>query len=154
MGAHGSQSPRARGDAGRRRIRKDGPVMDVGKRVYLHVGLQKTGTSFLQHAFFHSTDALATQGLDMVPDNRLAAFRLMLRVRDRYDPDIHPPGVAQALDRLRERLETVPGDRALVTEESLAAAMKREIAVLLEACGGREVHVVLTVRDLARQIPS
>jgi hypothetical protein len=128
--------------------------MDVGKRVYLHVGLQKTGTSFLQHAFFHSTEALAADGLDMVPDNRLASFRLMLRVRDRYDPDIDPPGVAQALDRLRERLGTAPGDRALLTEESLAAAMKREIAVLLEACGDREVHVVLTVRDLARQIPS
>jgi hypothetical protein len=78
----------------------------------------------------------------------------MLRVRDRYDPAIDPPGVADALQRFEEQLETAPGTRALLTEESLAPAMKREIAPLLEACRSREVHLVVTVRDLARQIPS
>jgi hypothetical protein len=129
-------------------------VVEAGKRIFIHFGLQKTGTSFLQHVLFHSTDALARQGLDMVPGNRLAAFRLMLRVRDRFDATVDPPGVANALDRLREQLESATGTRALLTEESLAPAMKRQIATLVEVCAPREVHLVVTVRDLARQIPS
>jgi hypothetical protein len=128
--------------------------MEAGRRVYIHIGLQKTGTSFLQHVLFQSTDALTSQGLDMVPGSRLGAFRLMLRVRERFDPAIDPPGVAEAIDLFRDSLEEAPGDRALFTEESLAPAMKRQIAVLVEACGAREVHLVVTVRDLARQIPS
>jgi hypothetical protein len=128
--------------------------MGAGRRAFIHFGLQKTGTSFLQHVLFQSTEALAAQGLDMVPGDRLAAFRLMLRVRHRYDPAIDPPGVADALKRFQEQLEAAPGTRALLTEESLAPAMKREIAPLLEACASREVHLVITVRDLARQIPS
>jgi len=70
-------------------------------RIYLHIGLQKTGTSFLQDALFNSAEELARQGLDMVPDSRLAAFHLMLRVRNRYDPAVDPPDVARALDRFR-----------------------------------------------------
>ena len=128
--------------------------MAAGRRVFVHFGLQKTGTSFLQHALFESTDALAADGLDLVPATRLGAFRLMLRVRDRFDPAIDPPGVADALPRFREQLAAASGSRALLTEESLAPAMKRQIAPLLEACASREVHLVLTVRDLARQIPS
>ena len=128
--------------------------MDEDKRVFIHIGLQKTGTSFLQHAFFASTDALAAQGLDMVPATRLSAFRLMLRVRDRYDPAIDPPGVVDSLSRFQEQLHAAAGSRGLLTEESLAPAMKRQIALLVEACSPREVHVVVTVRDLARQIPS
>jgi len=128
--------------------------VDEGRRVFIHVGLQKTGTSFLQHAFFASTDVLAAQGLDMVPPTRLSAFRLMLRVRDRYDPAIDPPGVVDSLSRFQEQLRAATGSRGLLTEESLAPAMKRQIARLVDACAPREVHVVVTVRDLARQIPS
>ncbi len=128
--------------------------MGEGRRVFIHVGLQKTGTSFLQHAFFASTDALAAQGLDMVPATRLSAFRLMLRVRDRYDPAIDPPGVVDSLSRFQDQLRAAAGSRGLLTEESLAPAMKRQIALLVDACAPREVHLVVTVRDLARQIPS
>lgn len=128
--------------------------MEAGGRVFVHFGLQKTGTSFLQHVLFESTEAVASQGLEMVPATRLGAFRLMLRVRDLYDPDVHPVAVADSLDRFREQLKAASGSRALLTEESLAPAMKRQIAVLVEACAPREVHLILTVRDLARQIPS
>ncbi len=122
--------------------------------LYLHIGLQKTGTSYLQRIFWQNTRELARQGLDLVPGSKRESFHLRLRVRNQYRPEIDPPGVASALDRLPEQLAAAPGDRALITEESLAPSLSDQIGRLLDACGDREVHLVLTLRDLGRQIPS
>lgn len=124
------------------------------RRVFLHLGLQKTGTSYLQGVFQENVAALAGQGLDLIPANRREAFELMLVVRERFNPERDPARAAAALDRFTAELAAAPGDRALVSQESLAAARPRQVRRLLDACGDREVHVVLTVRDLARQLPS
>jgi hypothetical protein len=124
------------------------------RRVYLHLGLQKTGTSYLQGVLAHNADTLARQGLDLVPASRRDAFELMLQVRERYNPERDPASVAQALERFTTELARARGSRALVSQESLAATRPRQLPRLLEACRDREVHVLLTVRDLARQLPS
>ncbi|MDO7867454.1 hypothetical protein [Nocardioides jiangxiensis] len=127
----------------------------TGERpLYIHIGLQKTGTSYLQSIFWQNVEELTAQGLDMVPGSKRATFHLMLRARDRYQPDVDPPGVAGALDRLPQQLAEAPGTRALITEESFAPAPDGQIERLLAACTGREVHLVVTLRDLGRQIPS
>ena len=124
------------------------------RRLYLHIGLQKTGTSYLQGVMRHNAAALAEQGLDLVPATRREAFELMLLVRGRYNPERDPATTAGALDRFAAELARAPGGRALLSQESLAAARPRQVRRLLEACPDREVHVVLTVRDLGRQLPS
>lgn len=124
------------------------------RRLFLHLGLQKTGTSFLQGVMWANAEALAAQGLDLLPTTRREAFELMLDVRERYNPERDPASAARALERFTTSLEQAPGDRALVSQESLAAARPKQVRRLLDACGDREVHVVLTVRDLARQLPS
>jgi hypothetical protein len=78
----------------------------------------------------------------------------MLQVRERYNPERDPNFVGGALGRFSEGLERAPGSRALLSQESLAACRRAQVERLAEACGDREVHVVLTVRDLARQVPS
>lgn len=128
--------------------------MPAPRRLYLHVGLQKTGTSYLQAVMLRNADALAASGLDLVPATKREAFELMLLVRERYNPDRDPASVAGALDRLTTALEHATGDRALLSQESLAAARAGQVSRLLEACGDREVHVVVTARDLARGLPS
>ena len=60
----------------------------------------------------------------------------------------------ESLDRFSELLERAPGARALLSQESLSAARPDQIRRLLDACGDREVHVIATVRDVARQLPS
>ena len=125
-----------------------------GDPLFLHIGLQKTGTSYLQSIFWQSQDSLREQGLDMVPGTKRDTFWLMLRVRGRYNAEFDPPAVARALDRLPAALARAVSGRALVSEESLAPADHAQIQELMDACAGREVHVVVTVRDLARQIPS
>jgi hypothetical protein len=131
----------------------DQPASDR-RRVYLHLGLQKTGTSYLQGVMWENAARLADQGLDLLPRTRREAFELMLVVRERYNPDRDPASAAGALDRFSAELAGAAGTRALVSQESLAAVRPGQARRLLEACGDREVHVVLTVRDLARQLPS
>lgn len=124
------------------------------RRVYLHLGLQKTGTSYLQGVLWENAARLADQGLDLLPATRREAFELMLVVRERYNLDRDSASAAGALDRFSTALGAAHGSRALVSQESLAAVRPGQARRLLEACRDREVHVVLTVRDLARQLPS
>jgi len=128
--------------------------MPEHRRVYLHLGLQKTGTSYLQGVVLRNRDRLAAQGLDLVPANRRDAFALMLMVRERYNPERDPAWASNALERFTAQLARAPGSRALLSQESLAAARRPQARRLVEACGDREVHLLLTVRDLGRQLPS
>ncbi len=89
-----------------------------------------------------------------MPEGRRDAFELMLVVRGRYNPERDPGSVDGALDRFTAGLERAQGSSALLSQESLAASRRAQVRRLVEACGDREVHVVLTVRDLARQVPS
>lgn len=123
-------------------------------RLYVHVGLQKTGTSYLQAVMLGNRDLLAAQGLDLVPPTKRESFDLMVVVRDRYRDRRTEESDQQTLDRFTRQLDRAPGDRALLSQESLAAARPAQVRRLLAACGDREVHVVATVRDLARQLPS
>lgn len=123
-------------------------------RIFIHIGLQKTGTSYLQGILFASVDQLAAQGVALVPPVKKRTFWLMLDVRGRYRPDFDPPAVARSVADFAELMSTTTAPTALLTEESLGPATSEQIARLLSACGDREVHVVATVRDLARQIPS
>ena len=122
-------------------------------RTYVHIGLQKTGTSYLQSVFWQSQDRLLAQGLAMLPATKRATFRVMLDVRNR-----EPGGLAKLDSRLAALLAEGgrPGapTRLLLTEESLAPATPEQVRRLVDHLAGTEVHVVLTVRDLARQVPS
>ena len=129
--------------------------MPDARRLFIHVGLQKTGTSYLQAALLRSRESLADQGLDLVPPTKRESFELMVVIRDRYADAArrrvrpqHPRAVHRASSRRRT------GSRAVYSQESLAAARPAQIERLLDACGDREVHVVVTVRDLARALPS
>jgi hypothetical protein len=124
------------------------------RRLYVHIGMQKTGTSYLQGAMLRNREVLADQGLDLVPPTKRETFELMLLVRDRYKPALDPASVPESLEKFSAALRRAPGPRALISQESLAVAGPHQIRRLLDACGDREVHVIVTVRDLARQLPS
>ena len=122
-------------------------------RLFIHIGLQKTGTSYLQSIVFQSIDALVEQGVAVVPPTKKRTFWVMLDVRGRHR-DFDPPEVEQSVDHFAQLLAECTAPTALLTEESLAPAEPEQIERLLAACGEREVHVIVTLRDLARQIPS
>lgn len=128
--------------------------MPPSRRLYVHIGLQKTGTSYLQGVMLANRDRLAAQGLALVPPTKKESFELMLAVRDRYQPGRDPASVADALSRFERILAQSSAPRMLLSQESLSAAKPAQVQRFLGACTAVEVHVVLTVRDLARSVPS
>lgn len=118
----------------------DGPL-------YLHVGLKKTGTSYLQSILRASTEELRRQDLTLVPRHEPAGHWLALAVLGRKT-------AGDPLAALPRQLAKAPGSRCLISQELLGRAADRQIARLGRALHQRDVHVVVTVRDIARTIPS
>lgn len=128
--------------------------MTAPRRCYIHIGPPKTGTSYLQSIFWRSGAALAEQDLAMLPASKSTTFYLMLAIRGRLRAGMDPPVAFTALDRFRREAAEARFSRALVTQELLSAATSKQVGTLLDALDGYEVHLVVTVRDLATQIPS
>jgi hypothetical protein len=118
----------------------DGPV-------YLHVGMKKTGTSYLQSILRASPDELRRQGLALVPRHEPAGHRLAVAILGRRT-------AGDPVAALPRQLAAATGSRCLISQELLGRANRRQIAQLTPALEGHDVHVVVAVRDVARTIPS
>jgi len=124
------------------------------RRIYLHIGEPKTGTSFLQHALWRNRAQLAAQGV-VLPGysygGHARASQDLREVRwlagDPADPWIGEWDVLTG-QALRARAA------AVISNELLAACnahqADRAVRSLLQA----EVHIVLTVRDFATLLPA
>jgi hypothetical protein len=131
----------------------------VSRRVLLHVGTPKTGTSHLQDVLFRNRDLLRRQGVlyaaERFDAHFLAALDLMQLPWGGLENEA--VGAWDALaGEVREFL-VEPGERtAIISHEILATASRAQVARALASLGypDIEVHVVLSVRDLVRQIPA
>jgi hypothetical protein len=123
--------------------------------VYLHIGLHKTGTSYLQGLWAANRAGLADQGVhycgaDGEPAQRLAAMDA-LGHRARGTDDTRVSGQWQALVDATAR-SALPV--ALVSAEGLSVARPRQVRQIVASFPDREVHVVVTCRDLGRVLVS
>lgn len=124
------------------------------QRLYLHVGHAKTGTSYLQSVLWGSREVLAQSGLVLPLNGPGDHFHLALGLRGDLDEAMDGVGAFTVEDRLVEQLRDLDAPRVLVTHEVLSAVSAAEAARFRERIEGYEVHIVLTVRDLRRQIPA
>lgn len=127
----------------------------MSTRVLLHVGTPKTGTSYLQDVLFRNRSTLLEHGIsypaERFDDHFLAALDLMRLPWGGLERQ-----AVGAWDRLAESVREHEGT-AVVSHEILATASRSQVARALESLGhgaGAEVHVLLSVRDLVRQIPA
>jgi hypothetical protein len=123
-------------------------------KAFLHVGLPKTGTSFLQSHLWDSPTQLAAVGVRMVPESRGETFTLMRAVRGQLEVEGKAAKAARAISSLRTLVSSTPEPTLLLSQESLGGADPAEAQQLIECFASREVHVVVTARDVARQLPS
>jgi hypothetical protein len=126
----------------------------VNKRVLLHVGTPKTGTSYLQDVLFRNRRTLARAGI-LYPAERfdaqfLAALDLMRLPWGGLESE-----AVGAWDLLARQVREWSGT-TIVSHEILATASRAQVSRALASLGHPdvEVHVVLSVRDLVRQIPA
>ena len=122
-------------------------------RVYLHVGLPKTGTTHIQEMLWHNRATVAAQGLLYPGYIHYAHFHAAVDLQRRRYETWFEPVAAGAWGRIVAHARRWP-DRSVITNELLVTADEESIERALRSLDFAEVHVICTARDLARQIPS
>jgi hypothetical protein len=129
------------------------PASGAERRVVLHVGLYKTGTSFLQNLMRQNRRPLRRAGVYVPAGVRkmLFAFHDLMPWDSELARDPRVPGAWQRLadEVMDSRLST-----AVISEERLSVAGARQVRRVVSSFGDAEVHVVVTVRDLTRVVAS
>ena len=126
----------------------------MSRRVLLHVGTPKTGTSHLQDVLFRNRDRLREQGVLYLADRFDAHFLAALDLMQLRWGGLEDECVG-AWDALAAGVRDFAGT-AVISHEILATASHRQVERALASLGhpGTEIHVVLSARDLVRQIPA
>jgi hypothetical protein len=132
----------------------------MSRRVYVHIGAPKTGTTYLQDRLGRNVKELAAHGVHIpsgAPLTRSATFHfraaLDLMGQDWGGPPGHAEGAWEALVRRVRRA----GGTSIISHEILAPAAPEYVARLkrdLGATRDTEIHLVYSARDLARQAPA
>ncbi len=126
------------------------------KKVILHVGTPKTGTSYLQDVLHRNRATLAGHGILYAADRFDAHFLAALDLMRLPWGGLEREAVG-AWDHLAGRVRRWHGHTAIISHEILAAASRAQVGRALSSLRGKgdvEIHLVLSVRDLVRQIPA
>ena len=132
------------------------------RRVLLHVGTPKTGTSYVQDVMFRNRETLAEAGIlypaERFDEHFLAALDLMSLPWGGLEAE-----AVGAWDRLAAQARAHEGT-TIISHEILAHASRAQAGRALESLGHRwdapageqetEVHVIVSARDLVRQVPA
>lgn len=121
--------------------------------MFVHIGLPKTGTTYLQDRLWRNRSAARRQGLLYPGDIREAHFHAAVQLQPTRYRQWLDSRHAHAWDRLVDEIRDWSGS-SLISHELLATATPEQAARALKSLRFAEVHVVCTARDLARQIPS
>ncbi|NYD40981.1 hypothetical protein [Nocardioides panaciterrulae] len=119
----------------------------MAERLVLHVGLMKSGTTFVQGRCNANRERLAAQGI-LFPGPSWA--RQVHAVQDFLEMAHARPGKWAAL---REEIQAHPGT-AILSMEYLGPIRPVRIQQLVEEFPGTELTVVVTLRDLGRNVPA
>ncbi len=125
----------------------------VAKRVVLHIGAMKSGTSFIQNVLHTNRARLKEHDILFACERWrgqvLAVRELSERGGERQEP-ITPDGPWQ---RLVDEVNAWRGT-AIISMEFLAPRHRSKIEIIQQAFGDADLQVVLTARDLARSLPA
>jgi hypothetical protein len=125
----------------------------LSSKVYLHIGVAKTGTTYLQRVLYTHRDALRGAGLlypGTAPGDHYIAS---LDVRGMDDPKFDHLAAAGMWDQIADEMRRFDGN-SVISHETFARCSRIEIKRMLASLADADVRVVLTVRDLGRQIPA
>ncbi len=126
------------------------------RRVLLHVGAPKTGTSFVQDILFTHREVLRERGILYAADRHDSHFLAALDLMELPWGGLERQA-GGAWDRLADEVRAWPGT-AIISHEILGTASRVQVDRALASLRGddedAEIHVVYSARDLVRQIPA
>ncbi len=124
----------------------------MSRRVLLHVGCPKTGTSYLQDVLFRNQSTLREHDILYPADRFDAHFLAALDLMTLPWGGLETEAVG-AWDRLAGEVREWHGT-SIISHEIFARATPTQVERALASLGDAEVHLVLSVRDLVRQVPA
>src|SRR3954451_22193909 len=115
-------------------------------RVFFHIGVPKSGTTFLQTTLWRHAAQLRQEGVLLPGEGHRDHRWASLMVRE--DPKLanRAPEAREAWDRILSDVHTWAGT-AVISHEFFATASKRQADRAVAALAPAEVHLVVTARD-------
>ncbi|KQY56244.1 MULTISPECIES: hypothetical protein [unclassified Nocardioides] len=117
------------------------------RRVFLHIGLPKTGTTYLQDVVWANKDLLAERGLLIPGRHRRRHLLASLDLRD--DPKLarRSGDITAPWQDLVDEAVGWDGD-VVISHEFFGAAAPEHVRRACDSFPDAELHVILTARDL------
>lgn len=125
----------------------------MAERVVLHIGTMKSGTTFLQNVVDNNRDVLRAQGVSFVGQKWRQQIKAAQDVIERGGEGQEPLAPNGPWAKIVHEIEEWDGT-ALFSVEFLGARKVAKIRQIVDSFGDTPLTVVITARDLARQIPS
>ena len=122
----------------------------MAKRVYVHVGAPKTGTTYLQDRLALNAASLRRHGYRYPTGTHADMFLPALNLLDRPWGGMRPQAEGE-WDALVRRAWRARGT-VVISHEILAGAKPAEASRALRDLSFADVHVVYSARDVARQV--
>ncbi|MBZ5737303.1 hypothetical protein [Nocardioides mangrovi] len=116
------------------------------ERVFVHIGLPKTATTYLQTIIWSNRDALRERGLVVPGEERRDHLWASRTVREQRSHTRAPEQHRTAWDRIRAELDRSAGT-GLISHEFFAAAATEQAVAMVAALAPAEVHLVVTARE-------
>lgn len=125
----------------------------MARRLILHVGTMKSGTSFVQNVLAHHKQRLLEDDVLFAGPRWRAQVSAVQELIERGGPEQKPLVEDGPWRRLAREIHAYEGT-AVISMEFLAPRNEQKIAQILETFPDTDVRVVMTCRDLGRTIPA
>ena len=133
------------------------PVSPGGKRrptIFLHIGEPKTGTTFLQQVMWRNRGELAAQGVALPGHHPQDHYRASQDLRSIAKLAADPVGDwTGEWDILASQARQAPGV-TVISHELFSAADADQADRAVRSLQPADVHIVLTLRDMATLLPA
>jgi hypothetical protein len=125
----------------------------MASQVFLHIGLPKTGTTYLQSVLWASRSALAKDGLLVPGSGHREHLWAALELQERPHLEQRHPQAPGTLARLVAAVNRHDGS-AILSHEFMCGAGREQARALVESLAPAQVHVVITARDTLGMLTS
>jgi len=129
--------------------------MNGRKKIFLHVGPMKTGSTTLQRILWKNRDSLLADGV-LIPGRRqVDHFNIGRDVRQLPPVEHHPDGDwTGSLDEAIAEIENSDAGVAILSDEHFAQARQGDIERLYSRLAGFDVEIIYAMREFAGLLSS